>query len=185
MLQDLETGEKFSTGGRSGGDADAEGGGGDDGGGDGNGDDDAEALRRKKAALKEAFNAEHDGRKNRGGGDGGEDGEEAPAKRPMPGREEETETYYDMVKRQMAEEQARTKEELSRLKPGARIALEGLRVGTYVRILLKNIPAEMVSVRKHILLPPDNPHSRASSPPLRLCTCALINDISLVLLPLR
>ena len=48
----------------------------------------------------------------------------------------EAQTYYDAMKQEMAERTARTKAALAALPPAQRIALEGHRPGTYLRLLL-------------------------------------------------
>ena len=103
---------------------------------------DAEDLRLRKAALKAQFDADHDmGR----GCQGGDDAEAGPAQRPgAPPAEEPQETFYDMRKREMAEEQARTRLELSKLHPSVRETLEGHSPGAYLRIVLELVPCELV-----------------------------------------
>ena len=103
---------------------------------------DAEELRLRKAALKAQFDAEHDmGR----GGQGDGDAKAEPAQRKgAPPAEEAQETFYDMRKREMAEEQARTRLELSKLHPSVREALEGHNPGAYMRIVLEQVPCELV-----------------------------------------
>ena len=46
-------------------------------------------------------------------------------------------TYYDAMKQEMAERAARTKLALDALDPRQRIAMEGYRPGTYLRLRLK------------------------------------------------
>lgn len=103
---------------------------------------DAEELRLRKAALKAQFDAEHDmGRDGQGDGDA----KAEPAQRKgAPPAEEAQETFYDMRKREMAEEQARTRLELSKLHPSVREALEGHNPGAYMRIVLEQVPCELV-----------------------------------------
>jgi ribosome biogenesis protein BMS1 len=131
---------------------------GDDDGGDAYGDfedleaaeqpaaeaDDAETLRLRKAALKAQFDAEHDlggrhGASERAGNDRGGRTRAAP-----PPAEEEQETFYDMRKREMAEEQALTRTELAKLHPSVREALEGHSPGAYMRICLERVSCELV-----------------------------------------
>ncbi|KAF5838557.1 BMS1-like protein [Dunaliella salina] len=145
-FEDVETGQKFGSGGGSSGDAvtdaamkairDAE----------------AEELRAKKAAQKAAFNAQYDE-----GGSKGEDREEAGLDaggggppRPKvgttrPGGEVKEETYYDAVKRDMAERAMRTRAAMDALKPSARAAIEGIRPGTYVRMRFTGVSYELVA----------------------------------------
>ena len=88
------------------------------------------------------------GKGKEGGGDGSdgdedEAGDGAPAAaaaakgkgKGKPGEERE-ETFYDSVKKEMAERQARTQAMLGGLDTQTRLAMEGLRPGTYVRIRL-------------------------------------------------
>jgi ribosome biogenesis protein BMS1 len=111
-------------------------------------DADADKLRLRKAALKAQFDAEHDRGSGRGrgaGDDGGGGGDEpGPRSHTAPAGEEQQETFYDMRKREMAEEQALTREELSKLHPSVRAALEGHTPGAYMRICLERVPCELV-----------------------------------------
>lgn len=55
--------------------------------------------------------------------------------------EEPESTYYDAMKQEMAERAARTKSALDALDPHQRIAMEGFRPGTYLRLRFKgNFP---------------------------------------------
>ena len=61
-------------------------------------------------------------KKGRGGGKDGE------------GEDAEGETYYDAMKQEMGERAARTKAAMDALDPLQRVAMEGHRAGTYVRL---------------------------------------------------
>ena len=61
-------------------------------------------------------------KKGRGGGKEGE------------GEDAEGETYYDAMKQEMGERAARTKAAMDALDPLQRVAMEGHRAGTYVRL---------------------------------------------------
>ncbi|CAG9466424.1 unnamed protein product [Pedinophyceae sp. YPF-701] len=97
----------------------------------------AEAEERKlsKAAKKAAFDAAFDEgalkKEDKKQGGGGAEGDE------------EDKTYYDEVKRKMAEAQARTRAALDALDARTRLALEGVRPGAYVRLRLRGVPCEL------------------------------------------
>lgn len=110
-------------------------------------DEDARLVRKR--ALKAVFDADHD---QRGGGEG-EDGQqlapaataaEQPSRRGTVGTES-VETFYDMRKREMAEQLAMTRQELSKLSPHVRQAMEGHQPGAYLRIVLDRVPCELVN----------------------------------------
>ena len=103
---------------------------------------DAAELQLRKAALKAQFDAEHDMGRGDEGGDGAAAG--AVQRRGVPPVEEPQETFYDMRKREMAEEHARTRQELSKLHPSVREALEGHSPGAYMRVVLEGVPCELV-----------------------------------------
>jgi ribosome biogenesis protein BMS1 len=83
---------------------------------------DHEALTRKKEELKKKFDAEYDDK-----------GEETPAA-----------SYYDEIKEGMAKQLELNRAEFEDDDPSTRAMVEGYRPGTYVRILLKNMPCEFV-----------------------------------------
>ena len=58
------------------------------------------------------------------------------------GKEEET--YFDHLKKEIAERQASTRAELDSMDAGTREALEGFRPGCYVRVRLTEAPCEVV-----------------------------------------
>ena len=53
---------------------------------------------------------------------------------PAAAEEEEDETYYDALKREMSGRAARTAAALDALDPATRVAMEGHRPGTYMRL---------------------------------------------------
>ena len=99
-------------------------------------------ARTRKLALKAMFDEEHDRRGEPGAAADGPVG--APARRPSAGGEPEPETFYDMRKREMAEQLAVTREEMSKLQPRVREAMEGHSPGAYLRVILERVPCEMV-----------------------------------------
>ena len=108
-------------------------------------------LAAKKAAKKAAFDADYDKGGGAGGVDAGADAAvDAAAARPKKkrsgryGEDEEEETYYDAIKRDMAERAARTEAALADFSPEQRLAMEGVRPGTYVRVTLRGVPCELV-----------------------------------------
>ena len=60
---------------------------------------------------------------------------------PCRGKEEET--YFDHVKADIAARQAETRAELDAMDAAARVRLEGLRPGAYVRVRLQGVPCEL------------------------------------------
>ena len=106
---------------------------------DGNGVDRA----TRKRALKAMFDAEHD---QHGGGDvdAPPAAQAAQASRRAPPAEEVPETFYDMRKREMAEQIALTRQELEKLNPHVRTVMEGHQPGAYLRIVLDHVPCELV-----------------------------------------
>lgn len=50
------------------------------------------------------------------------------------GGDADVETYYDAVKKDMGGRVARTKAAMDALDPGLRVAMEGFRPGTYLRV---------------------------------------------------
>ncbi len=54
--------------------------------------------------------------------------------------EEEEETYYDAMKKEMAAKALKTTAALDALDPQQRIAMEGFRPGTYLRLCFKGKP---------------------------------------------
>lgn len=104
----------------------------------------AEEERREldaaRAAKKAAFDAEYDaggintvdGKKKGAGGEGGA------------GEEEEEESYYDALKRDLAERAQRTAAALSALPEEARLAMQGHAPGAYVRLRFRGVPCELV-----------------------------------------
>ena len=59
-------------------------------------------------------------------------------------RGKEEETYFDHVKADIAARQAETRADLDAMDVSARVRLEGLRPGAYVRIRLAAVPCELV-----------------------------------------
>lgn len=68
-----------------------------------------------------------------GGNTGVADGQKKGKKAPAADQEEE-DTYYDAMKREMAARATRTQSALQALAPHQRIAMEGFRPGTYLRL---------------------------------------------------
>ena len=110
----------------------------------------AEELAAKKAAKKVAFNEEYD--EGGKGGKGIKDQENAlnpnggvkQQQKHSQQNEEEPETYYDAMKRELAERAQRTKTALDALDPHQRVAMEGHRPGVYCRLLFTGIPCELL-----------------------------------------
>ena len=101
-----------------------------------------EELAAKKAAKKAAFNQAYDqgGTKAIDAGDVNvTEGEVDESE-----EEEEVETYYDEIKKGMAERAKRTKDAMDALDPAQRVAMEGYRPGTYIRMRFSGIPYELV-----------------------------------------
>lgn len=99
----------------------------------------ADDLRAKKLALKASFDAEHD---QRGRPEEGEAVEVQPSGRP--GDEPPPETFFDMRKREMAEQHAQTRLDLAGVAPRIRAEMEGHNPGVYLRIVLDRVPCELV-----------------------------------------
>ncbi|KAL6785735.1 hypothetical protein ACKKBF_B01435 [Auxenochlorella protothecoides x Auxenochlorella symbiontica] len=100
-------------------------------------------LDAKRASKKAAFDAEYDQGGSRGVKDG-TGGGKASSKASKEDVEEEGETYYDALKKDLAERQARTDAALSTLGPDQRLAMEGHRPGDYVRLRFRGLPCELV-----------------------------------------
>eukprot|EP00891_Asterochloris_glomerata_P004383 jgi/Astpho2/4383/e_gw1.00067.3.1_t len=60
------------------------------------------------------------------------------------GEDGEGETYYDAMKQEMGERAARTKAAMDALHPLQRVAMEGHRAGTYVRLRFTGLPCELL-----------------------------------------
>ena len=107
-----------------------------------------EELAGKKASKKAAFNQAYD----EGGakaldekiGGGRADAAEDDLDGSDEEDEEEIETYYDEIKKGMVDRAKRTKDAMDALDPTQRIAMEGYRPGTYVRMRFSGIPYELV-----------------------------------------
>lgn len=115
-----------------------------------------EDLAAKRAAKKAAFNAEYD---ESGGAKGIKDAlspEAAAAaavvggkggkrgKSNLAGEDDDEETYYDAMKRDMSERAERTKTAMDALDPVQRVIMEGHRPGAYVRLRFTGIPCELM-----------------------------------------
>ena len=139
-FEDLETGEKFEGGRKTGGDGDGseeeeEEEDGEDAGEGSDEEDEEERRRREKIAKKEAFMTDGDGKGKKKGGFGrGADGVD----------EEEPASYFDLVKNEMQDQMARTRRELDAMPEATREALEGYRPGAYLRLVLRGVPHEWV-----------------------------------------
>ena len=138
-FEDLETGEKFEGGRKTGDDGDgSEEEDEEDGASAGEGsdeEDEEERRRREKIAKKEAFMTDGDGKGKKKGGFGrGADGVD----------EEEPASYFDLVKNEMQDQMARTRRELDAMPEATREALEGYRPGAYLRLVLRGVPHEWV-----------------------------------------
>ena len=123
-FEDLETGEKFEGGRKTGDDGDgSEEEDEEDGASAGEGsdeEDEEERRRREKIAKKEAFMTDGDGKGKKKGGFGrGADGVD----------EEEPASYFDLVKNEMQDQMARTRRELDAMPEATSEALEGYRPG--------------------------------------------------------
>ena len=60
-------------------------------------------------------------------------------------QEGEEETFYDAMKRDMADRSAKTKAALDALDPATRVSMEGHRPGAYVRLRFSGVPCELVT----------------------------------------
>ncbi|CAD7700942.1 unnamed protein product [Ostreobium quekettii] len=94
--------------------------------------------KKEKAAKKAVFDVEYD-----------EEGAGGVADAPVGGAQEcdsseKEPTFYHTVKQEMMEKLAHTRSALDALDPVQRVALEGFRPGTYIRMRLSGVPAEMV-----------------------------------------
>ena len=99
-----------------------------------------EQIAAAKAAKKAAFDAAYD--------QGGTKGVEENITSKKEGQvddddEEEDDTYYDEIKREMTERAKKTKDAMDALDPAQRIAMEGHRPGTYVRMRFSGIQYEL------------------------------------------
>jgi ribosome biogenesis protein BMS1 len=59
-------------------------------------------------------------------------------------RGKEEETYFDYLKKDIADRHAATRADLDAMDPETRVRLEGLRPGAYVRVKLASVPCELV-----------------------------------------
>ncbi|KAL4425893.1 hypothetical protein ABPG75_009909 [Micractinium tetrahymenae] len=100
----------------------------------------AEELAERRRAKKAAFDQEYD---EGGGAKAVQDAQ--PKAKAKQDAEEEEETYYDAMKRDLAERAAKTKAALDALDPATRIAMEGHRPGAYVRLRFSGVPCELVT----------------------------------------
>ncbi|KAJ1565949.1 Glycoside hydrolase 2 (Mannanase, beta-galactosidase), partial [Cladochytrium tenue] len=83
-----------------------------------------EELRKKREQLKRKFDSLYDGELD-----------EEPG----------STNVYDTAKDEMAQQKALNEAQLAELDPESRAAIEGRRAGTYVRIVLKNVPHEFIT----------------------------------------
>lgn len=108
-------------------------------------DDGEDSRLARKRALKAVFDAEHD---EHGAGNNGGEGDRIAiadnSARLGAATADDVETFFDMRKREMAEQVAQTRQELAKLSPHVRQALEGHQPGAYLRIVLEDIPCELV-----------------------------------------
>lgn len=133
-FEDLETGEKH-IGGGGGDDGEDE----DDLGEEGNEEDSLEKERernaRKKEELKLRFEEEdREGINNDKSGDRDDDNQEF-------GEDD----WYDAQKAKIAKQLAVNKAEFEQLDESTRVRVEGLRAGTYARVVLSSVPHEFVT----------------------------------------
>ena len=75
-------------------------------------------------------------------GSGGGGGPGGRGKRGM--EEEEPETFYDAMKKEMSDRAQKTKDAMDALDPMQRVAMEGHRPGAYVRLRFSGIPCELM-----------------------------------------
>jgi len=116
-----------------------------------------EDLAAKRAAKKAAFNTEYDesgGAKGikdalspeaaaaAGGGGGGFNNNKG--KNKFGTEDDDEETFYDAMKRDMSERAERTKIAMDALDPVQRVIMEGHRPGAYVRLLFRGVPCELM-----------------------------------------
>ena len=113
----------------------------------------AEARAAAKAAKKAAFDAAYDDGGGAGGGPGGElggagdddaGGGRPPASTRLDGDAKDP-TFYDEAKAALAARAARTAAALASLPAADAAALAGVRAGSYVRLTLHRVPAELVT----------------------------------------
>lgn len=136
-FEDLETGETFGDvndgGEEENDDADSDGVNDDPAAAGDSGDpSQLDALERKKLELKKKFDAEYD---HRGGDDGNDPEGEGGADKP---------TFYEEVKGAMVKQVELNRAEFDDDDPALRAKIEGFRAGQYVRIVLRDVPAEFV-----------------------------------------
>ncbi|KAJ3190155.1 Glycoside hydrolase 2 (Mannanase, beta-galactosidase) [Gaertneriomyces sp. JEL0708] len=81
-----------------------------------------DALARKKEDLKRRFDAEYDGSDDEAGAT----------------------NMYESMKEEMARQQQLNRDEFEDDDPTTRALVEGLRPGTYVRLIIKNMPCEFI-----------------------------------------
>ncbi|KAG2495424.1 hypothetical protein HYH03_006371 [Edaphochlamys debaryana] len=127
----------------------------------------AARLKAAKAAKKAAFDASYDTKgakdgeddeEGGGGGEGSSDDEEAGGKaggkgkggkggKKVPGRAgpKDEETFYDAQKAELVARAAATRQLLDSLDPSTRVAMEGHRPGSYVRMRFTGVPCELVT----------------------------------------
>eukprot|EP00892_Ulva_mutabilis_P007124 jgi/Ulvmu1/4784/UM020_0069.1 len=119
-----------------------------------------EELRARKLAKKAAFDSAYDqggGARAAAGDDSPDDGgdergegepkqDDATKKRKGLGwaRGKEEETFFDHMKKDIADRQAATRAELDGMDAATRQALEGFRPGAYVRMRISQAPCELV-----------------------------------------
>ena len=109
-----------------------------------------EELAAKKAAKKAAFNEAYDqggtkGVEDKLGVGGGDlDNVADPEASDDGDEDDDVDTYYDEIKKGMADRAKRTKEALDAFDPVQRVAMEGHRPGSYVRMRFSGIPYELV-----------------------------------------
>ena len=98
-----------------------------------------EEIAAKKAAKKAAFDAAYD----QGGSKAVEDSVASSSKAKAGDEDEDKDdTYYDEIKREMAERAQRTKDAMDALDPAQRVAMEGHRPGSYVKMRFSGIQYE-------------------------------------------
>lgn len=107
-------------------------------------EEEASGRLTDKVSKKAAFDSEYDV----GGSKAVRDGTKAAtaaasAKGGDPS--EEADTFYDSIKADMAARSVKTRTAMEALDPETRVAMEGHRPGTYLRIRLSGMPAEMVT----------------------------------------
>jgi ribosome biogenesis protein BMS1 len=103
---------------------------------------DLSELAKEKEAMKRQFDRDFDDNRLVEDGDGGDKSE----KTPLLSNKEDIDNYYEMMKASFEEQKKANEAALADLDPKQRAAVQGLPAGSYIKIVINDIPSELVTL---------------------------------------